>query len=128
MLTSLQRLRFGKLGGTVPGTVVRYCALAIWPEEVPNLAATLVVAGIGCLVLGLLCTREMRADVSSVLVGAVGAAGSVSALALFAITSSPLVCLGYVVAVPAAAVVGLCAGLAIGLRYGKVAKAVVADS
>jgi len=57
MLASLQRLRFGKLGGTVAGTVlgtvVRYCALAIWPEEVPNLAATLVVAGIGCLVLGL---------------------------------------------------------------------------
>ena len=132
MLAGVQRSMFDKLGGTVAGailgTVARYWTLYIWPQQVPNLVSTLLVVGIGCLVLGLLWTREIRADVSSVLVGAVGAASSVSALALFAITSSPLVCLGYVVAVPAVAVVSLCAGVAMGLRRGRVVNAVVADS
>jgi hypothetical protein len=100
--------------GAVCGALVRFVTLTWWPAETAVVATTLILTSLGLLVWGLVSTVERLRPIRTAVSGFAGAAASVGILATIAISSTPLWCLAYIVAVPLCAVAGLAAGILLG--------------
>jgi CrcB protein len=98
--------------GGVAGTILRFTMIMVWASEVEVFVSTLLVVGLAGALLGTLASSVEHQQVQAVLVGLVGSAASLSVVALVAISSTPLLCAAYLVAVPAAAIGGLALGVA----------------
>lgn len=108
---SLNRAAWVVVGG-VAGTILRFTMIMVWASEVEVFVSTLLVVGLAGALLGTLASSVEHQQVRAVLVGLVGSAASLSVVALVAISSTPLLCAAYLVAVPAAAIGGLALGVA----------------
>ena len=114
--------------GAVVGTVLRYAISSVSPGPTGIFVASLVIVALSCFVLGFLSTIQIRSDLRSLLVGVFGSAASLSVLAVFAITSSTVLCVWYAVSCPISAVVGLAGGVAGGLAIRRKEKPVVGNA
>jgi CrcB protein len=97
--------------GAVAGSILRFTMIMVWPNEVEVFVSTLLIVGLAGALLGMLASSIDHQHLRAVLSGLVGSAASLSVVALVAVSSTPLLCAAYLVAVPAAAVGGLALGV-----------------